>query len=383
MSNATKYIYLPDRLDFKKFEEDFLKKFNEKKYADVDFDRIVFDFSKTKYVDLMEIMCLSVAADHLIKEKKCKCRFNFPKENHIREFLQDWNLIDILSKKGSSNLDKEIEGIKRYKIYKIGRFLPVTSIKNSKDLKEIKKDLANKIKRNFSELSSEARNSFCDKILYEVCQNILDHAYDKDGQNKTALLGMSSYPNLISEMKRGGEKDKEIAKYKFGKLPFWLRDVMSKEREAKSFLELVVVDGGKGFLKNLKIELRKRLKDRLKKRGLEDDPMPWEINDENALRSVFIEGGISTHPDKKKDPRRGYGLYWVLEHVKTWGGCIYIRTGKCVAVISSDSETSYQERKYPFPGVQYRIFLPLSDKDRELEVLKQKQKQWEQEKIKL
>lgn len=366
-------IRMPRELDFISFEDDFLEKINKKIQIREKLNRLIFDFSKTEYTGLMEILCLSIAADYLHKEKDCTSSFYLPKKkvSRFRSFLVDWNIVNVLSKKGTFNFNVTEETERKYRVEK---FMGARSF-SSRELSDVKNDLLSSFKSNFPEISDKGKSSLSNNIVFEICQNAMDHAYEEDEIPNTFLIATISYPNYIWIMENYREK-REGAQRSLLKLPEWFRNIMRYERECKNFLEIVVVDGGRGMAENLKIQFREKIKKKLSAKGEKREPFPYEYRDKNIVENVILKGGLSSHKEKERDPRRGYGLFWMRKHVETWGGCVILYTGKCKSIISTHGH-EFLDRKFDFPGVQYKIFLPVLDREKELEELFSKQYEWE------
>lgn len=185
------------------------------------------------------------------------------------------------------------------------------------------------------------RSDLANTLVHEICKNIFRHAFPKR-KVETGLLGLRVKPHLKTT--RGQRYLKRISDDA-------IREFMWANR-SNDLIELSVVDSGVGIYETLK------------------DTM-GNLSEEDVLIHAFDDGSTKDDPEEEiDDPTLGKGLHWVKQHATSgWNGLIYVRSGRHYVVFSSsypDGRKSDSTRPY-LPGVQFRIYLPICDRQHELQ----------------
>jgi len=422
MTGQNKIIKIPKSLNFKKFDTQFLPDVNAFLTSlPRDFSEIVFDLTGTTWMDLLEAACLPIVAEWIEKEtdEVCKPRFlfRFPlkfakgsteQESNLKKsndfyfhFLSWWRVLDILLefkfkiggllgnekcfsygeindflKMEDYQIPPELrdyitwlreERVKESDLRQMGRssrLLPLTPVHNKNTISVFVSSLKKRLEK-LQWMDKDERGTLCDSIIYELCENIIDHAYNPtDALPKTGLVAV----RLLSDPTGEGEiinrrinakKIKNLITYRIKSVPERYESFFASNRYS-GFLEIVVADGGQGFRSTLG--------------SLYEQEKKHKATECEIIDYAFSEG--VTRRDKQIIPTAGKSLSLLKrkvmnwgksrEEIPSWGGLLEVR--------SFDGRITYLPGGAPIPtnnlpklpGVQYRIFLPTRTQESQL-----------------
>lgn len=340
---------VPSCLDYITFEKSFLTELNYKKYKNSKQD-IVIDASETTWADLMEVIALLVAAQKFQATCRATVSFAFgppddsnPARSAFLRFLQAWRFPSFLREKGFA------VDLVQMDIPATEKFLPLTNLAET-SVGNIAARVRNTLSIHFPWLQSEQVYSFVEAMMGEVCENAIIHPYG-DGVPPSLRCQVIA----IRRIK---------ASQRFHVTPYWFRR-LKNEFPGEDFLEITIVDGGFGIMSLLRGPYEQSLRNRLaatSDRAL----LTSEVTELGCLRFALSRFRSSHLPEQ----RRGFGLYRCVQHAVTgWGGLFYLRSG-CSRIVELPNQLPEEIGTLSnFPGTQVRLFLPVVDRRREIDIV--------------
>jgi len=407
-------IKLPKNLNFKKFENEFIKDLNTFILSSArQYSEVKFDLTGTTWMDLLEAACLPVAAEWIKKETAGTCDpkflfrlpYRFDKgstadKTQVRKsndfyfhFLSWWRVADTLSNahfKIDCLLDKDEhvsydeinkflrmesdqipsgfmeyitwlkkQWFKELDINKEGgslRLIPLTEVLEKHSISDSVARLKKRLEK-MNWMGEDERGTMCDSIIYELCENIVDHAYKpEDPLPKTGLMAVRLLPDPTGEgeiisRRINPHRVKKLMTYRIESVPERYKNFFVQNRYS-GFFEIVVVDGGRGIIADLA--------------PLYAQQKGHEGTESEIIDYAFEEG--VTRRDKQATPTAGKSLSLLRKKVMNWGKSRedIPNWGGLLEVRSLHARITYLPGKDPirandllkFPGVQYRILLP-------------------------
>lgn len=331
-------IRIPPQLDYDTFEASFVRDFQRQMAGDS--PTLTIDFAATRWADLMEAMCIGVAASQAVNAGKAvtfTLPFDSTESNALKfqTFVQNWYLINAWKRAGANVKEEQRDTISS------SRLLPVMDLAST-PLSALTQELRSRLKFYFPELPAAQVESLVDAIVFESAENAIIHAYDEPSLGRSVCR--------IASVRRVQAKAKTRENdYR----SFWIRSLQHRYPDT-DFLEISVVDGGVGIYRRLHSSHVRHLqrlvpyRDLLTAETSEAKCLLWALSEQ---RSTHLSG-----------PRRGFGLYRILSHaVDGWAGAFYVRSGGTRIVYLPDSEPAVDSVP-PFPGTQIRVFLPLHNR---------------------
>ena len=412
-------IKLPKNLNSKNFDDEFIHDVNTFLLSSAcQCAEVKLDLTGTTWMDLLEAACLPVAAEWIKKETDGVCDpkflFRLPhkfdkasigNKTGVRKsndfyfhFLSWWRVLDTLFDtqfKIDCLLDKDEyvsydeinnllkmesdqispkfmeyitwlkkEWLKQLDINKKGgslRLLPLTEVLEKNSISDSVARLKKRLEK-VKWMGEDERGTMCDSIIYELCENIIDHAYKpKDPLPKTGLMAV----RLLADPTGEGEiinrrinpsRVKKLMTYRIESVPERYKDFFVRNRYS-GFFEIVVVDGGRGIIADLASLYAKE-------KGHEGT--------ESEIIDYAFEEGV-TRRDKQITPTAGKSLSLLKkkvmnwgksrEDIPNWGGLLEVRSihGRITYLPGKDPIRTNDLLK--FPGVQYRILLPTREQE--------------------
>ncbi len=363
----------------------------------------IFDLTDVCWADLMELMCLFVAADWVRSAGlRPAFRFSVPGSEHdsfidkrssgkrdpsdgrgeFLGFCKNFRFVDLIAKKSIKTNWEPSSSRKRQSMSEqylpgmspehgcVGaKFVPITHVSRD-SLEDIYKLMCRVTDSFLSEVRGEPlippeqRRSLCDKIVFELCENALLHAYRSRtcwSHLRTVVFAVRCWRSAKTQL---GAYLRSLS------APDWLRSFL-EQRSHDDLLEVCLVDGGVGIYPSLLPTYASHVA------RTDSEWRPGKgWSEEKLLRLAFSETPLSSQHDG--DPTRGLGLYWMYKHVvQAWKGCLYLRTGRTrvVADPSQPDELMVSSDLPWFPGVQFRIWLQMFDNSKIIRTLEQDERQ--------
>ena len=366
-------IKIPQYFTFKNFEDAYLKKeFYKKVQWEESSKEYRFDLTGVKWVDLMELMCLPISSDYIYQKTKCKSEFEFynPREYRKRrdrkelievfDFIKNMHFPDLLLSK-QLKIRSHIESLPTQDER---RLLPITILHPDQFI-DVYEEIRDKLDFYYGEWLKEVQiYSFVDRLVFEACENIFEHAY----MNTEQEIHTSRF---IAIRKYGAAKDFDAILKRTKHAVPWIKRIQALYPET-DILEIVVADGGDGIYRTL----GKRHQEEVTKSIREKDsrePTPLELSEISCIRWALSTQRSTSSTLKLSKAKKGYGLFLMKMYcVKGWDGCFFIRSGRSRVIYINDVDVPWamNDKLEFFPGVQIRMFLPIVNKIEELEEVK-------------
>ncbi|MBC8392796.1 MAG: hypothetical protein H8E17_09570 [Deltaproteobacteria bacterium] len=197
-----------------------------------------------------------------------------------------------------------------------------------------------KMLQNFT-FNEDAQKDVCLRMIYHAGANIFDHAYGngfdfpdplKKGFVAVRLFSTKGFHQILRHAPQ------EIKKY------------MEYLRSDGETISIVVADAGKGIWRAL-------------------DPSK-KMSELECIKEAFKKGISSKTVKDSSDPKRGLGLYRVQKFINEQKGYLEIRSGRsryimipkevCMIHGIYPDDLSIDGKLEEFPGVQFRIYIPLN-----------------------
>lgn len=361
----------------------------------------VFDLARLQWADLMELMCLLVAADW-VASAGLSPRFEFahpsakaqrqPAEGQGRVvsrdsrktgafvgFSKNYRFVPALVAKrlrtdlsppdspGREEQQLALPGIKLDLEHADRTFLPITPI-SRETLDSVHKTVESVVERYLRDVTGEGavpreqRKSLCHTIVYELCDNSLHHAYRAEAvwpHVRTVVLATRCWRSTGDSF---GQYMREAS------APQWLR-AFAANRRSHDFLEICLVDGGAGIYASLSPACAVHLAG-----GSRGTEAFAEWPEREMVQLALSETRLSSDP--LPDPTKGLGLYWMRRHVvDAWKGCLYLRSGSVRFVAHPYQTAGPDVSRVPwFPGVQLRLWLQMRDNEKELRRMREEER---------
>jgi hypothetical protein len=285
--------------------------------------------------------------------------------NEINEFLkmEDYQIPSEF--RGYINWLKK-EWRKESEIRQIGgslRLLPLTPIQNKNTTSTFVSSLKKRLEK-LNWMSKDQRGIMCDSIIYELCDNIIDHAYrPTDPFPKTSLIAVRLLADPTGEgeiinKRINAKRVKKLITYRIKSSPKRYEDFFVQNRYS-GFFEIVVADGGQGFWSTLG--------------SLFEQERGHKATESEIIDYAFSEGVSQRkkiHPTAGKSLSllKGRVMNWgkSREEIPGWGGLLEVRSfhGRITYLPGRDPIRS--DNLFKLPGVQYRILLPTRTQESQL-----------------
>lgn len=341
---------VPRQFNESGFEREFLRRFAMKRYA-VRNSQVVFDLSRTRWIDLLQLVCLAIAAQDIRERTGTRVSFSFENEKSttarmsVLDFCDAWRFIGFLTDLG---IDLDVEQTNRIPS---DQFLAITDL-NNKKLGDLENEIIFPLSKGFPLLGKRQILSFVQAIVSEACENAQLHAFP-EGKTRFRPCRVVA----IRRLRRAkSEKGTSVA---YWVSPSWLSNLYYKYPGSDMF-EIVVADGGVGIFRSLCSAYKEFLQTR--------DGMEWMNKKKDSLKDEEVGcllWAVSEHRSSVlQEKRSGYGLYRIIEHtVEGWGGAFLLRSGNTQLLRSeADSDTRALKTRFFFPGTQLRLVVPMVDR---------------------
>ncbi len=326
------------------FEQQFIENFNKKilqKPKHVTRSKFVFDFGEMVWADLLELLSIVGAMYHTSANLQQEVAFRVSesaKSNECIAHLNASGFFDILNVIGIKTKFPPPQTTSPYSFYRF------TNINNLGEKEHAGSLISKNVERYYPWMSDYQKLSF-DKIIHEVLENSLEHAYGTPTSD--------IHPRLIAIRKFKAFEGKNISN-RLVQQSYWLRDLL-RTVTGCDFLEICIVDVGIGIRASINDVLRQHVANNLSR-----EPLAAELDDLAALRFV-----LSPHKSTSSSIKegKGYGLYKFQDHVQAWGGLFLLRSGRARIIQSPVSQSKDEKSNLAFfPGTQIRVLLPMMDR---------------------
>ena len=366
--------------DNNNLENNVLIKFN--KILDVinENDSVDFDMSKIQWVDLFPLLILPIMISG-IESKKGKVRLIAPichalqndpklitlldesiipvykKRRKVCSFLERYDFFEIIenyNKFCKIIIDKnDYTTWNRESLNRVSHVLEISTFKNIQDINSIEKNLVdeNVISQLFGQYSNLGfikSKKLGATVVHELGENISEHS-----ECNSAYISIRIIKNLNEIENRSNAEIQKMASNRLKYSSNWERNFF-KNNYMGGYIELVVVDNGKGIyetLSNAYSEVN-------------------EVTFNNFDEADVLEWAFEEHSSNKYFKRLKYrnptGLYWVRDLIKEEGGLLFIRSGKSRVVYDF---SSFKNKVLPIKngnlsymcGCQYQMIFPLKE----------------------
>lgn len=366
-------IRIPKYFDFKNFEDEFLKHEFYKKFDENKKDRkYVFDLKAVGWIDLMELMGLPIASDFIFKKTGCESQFIFYKDENGGQKNRPKTLVDVVNFVQSMDfpkllIEKGIEiNLDPSPAIDSSRFLAIRNL-DFQTFVDLQEKIGEILEYWYADwLSNVQIYSFVKRLVFETCENVFEHAYDqkRDPQHTSKLIAIRRYAHTKT-------RETELLRAELG--VSWIRD-LQRMYPKKDILEVVVADGGLGIQGTLGETYKKRVIE-WTQREQGRDPIPYELSEGACIKWALSKSRSTSSTMELAKRKKGFGLFLIKMYtVKGWGGCLILRSGKSRVVYLGDENKPVLENNgnlESFPGVQIRLFLPITDRHAEIQAVKE------------
>ena len=365
-------------------------------------DQVFIDLGNLSWIDLLEGMCLPVAADWIersfhcrkpvfriytpeillkkdsfremlgisaedaqmaLAKRKARAGFNDRRESVFHRALWDWRLLRYIRTKDIDLLlllnGQEYrwnDMLFMEKLVSTSRIEPekvidITSILTREALLPVTERLADTLMRTIPHLQMREIIYFC-HLVYRLCENVFEHAYEADdGMPKTGAIAVR-YTKPRGLIKSVEQYETPLKAFQRLAIPEHLHSFYEKYY-ASPIVEIAVVDGGIGVYERLKETYREKHK------GMEGRPF-------DVIRYAFQKGSTSKKLDNNlTEEDVGLGLFRVKNQALDWDGFVEMRSCQSRITFSRNCENGAppdpgdesKEIRY-FPGTQVRVLIP-------------------------
>lgn len=326
------------------FESSLLRRVNSRFLSrDSTPSKILLDLLRLRWADLIELMSVAALGWYLSRQFECPVSLRLPESSPhplMAKALAGSGFPDLAARLGLQTLNTLNEGVDTYSFF---RFTNVSDIPSKE---KARNRLLGKLEFHYPWMKPSQLLSF-DKILNEVLENLLEHAYSRPASNAPRIVAVRRFnAHFLFQ-------SSETEASRLSEVTYWLRELI-RATNAADFLEIGMVDVGLGIRQTIAAALEAHVRATLTR-----DPIPAELDDLSALKFVLSPHRSSSVEGKE----RGFGLYKFKNHVQAWSGTFIIRSGRASILYNpATQKDEYRRHLRFFPGTQIRVLLPIHDR---------------------